>query len=154
MIKMIVAWDKNKVIGNKDKLPWRIKSELEHFKKTTMGDTLLFGKTTFEGLPKKLPGRKSFVLSPEDVKNADKIINNENELLKIFKKYNSSNETLWISGGKSIYEKYFNYASEILVSEIKDSYEGDVKLNINLSNWNKEKIADYEKFSVIKYSKK
>lgn len=47
MIKLIVAMDEANLIGKKDKMPWHIKEEFEHFRKTTIGHALLFGKTTF-----------------------------------------------------------------------------------------------------------
>ena len=154
MIKLIVAYDKNKVIGNNGKLPWKIKKELEHFKKNTMGDTLIMGRKTFESLPQKLPNRKNVVLSSNNVNNADKVIHNEKDFLDYLQKFKNSSKVLWIAGGKNIYEKYYQYAQELIISEIQGEYQGDVKLNIDLSNWKKSLILEEKDFIVYKYVKK
>lgn len=153
MIKLIVAYDENRTIGNNGKLPWKIKSELQHFKNTTMGDTLIMGSKTFDSLPGKLPGRKHVVLSSRNIVFADKLIRNEETLITYFKNFKNSKKVLWISGGKTIYEKYYQYADEIIVSEINGTFDGDVKLDIDLSNWKKQKILEEKEFTVYKYTK-
>jgi len=128
MIKVIVAYDKNKLIGKNNVMPWHIKEEFEHFKDETMGSALLFGRKTFEGLPKKLNGRKNIVLSTGEVKGADLVIHTEEELMKLFEEYKGQDKDLYISGGKSIYEKYFDFADQLLVSVINGEYDGDTYL--------------------------
>ena len=55
MLKIIVAHDKNRVIGNGIHIPWHIKEDFLHYKNTTMGHTMIMGKTTFESIGKPLP---------------------------------------------------------------------------------------------------
>lgn len=60
----IVAVDSNNGIGINGALPWRSKSDLAHFKATTMGQVLIMGRKTYDSLPEaKLPGRHIIVLS-------------------------------------------------------------------------------------------
>lgn len=66
MWNIITAYDDNRVIGYKNKLPWNIPEDLEFFKKMTMGHTVVMGRRTWESLPKSvrpLPGRKNIVLT-------------------------------------------------------------------------------------------
>ncbi len=153
MIKLIVAMTGERLIGNGDKLPWKIPAEFKHFKNTTMGHALLFGKKTFLGLPKKLPGRKHYVLSSNKVENADETINNEKELMALFDKYRNSEEILFIAGGKSVYEKYAEYADEWIVSYIWGVYTGDVYLDLKPKNYSKEGVITYDNFDVVTYRK-
>src|SRR5205807_343933 len=51
------------IIGNVGRLPWRVKSELRHFRSVTMGKPLVMGRKTFASIGKPLPGRTSIVLS-------------------------------------------------------------------------------------------
>lgn len=153
MIKLIVAIDKNKLIGIGNKLPWNIPSELKFFKNKTIGDALLMGGNTFKGLPGKLPNRKHIVFSRMNISNADENINSLKELKKIFLKYNNSDEVLWIVGGKFIYENFYQEASEIYISIINQEYIGDVYLNINLKDYKKIKYKTEEEFTVYKYTK-
>ncbi|ADE19446.1 dihydrofolate reductase [Mycoplasma crocodyli] len=152
MIKLIVATDKNNLIGNVDKMPWRIKEEFEHFRNTTISHSLLFGRTTFLGLPGKLDKRTIYVLSEQTLDNCI-TIHNETELKNLFAKFKTNNEVLFIAGGKSIYEKYFEYADELLISRVDGDYQGNVYLNLNLSNYEVIKKQKFEKFVVETYKR-
>ena len=46
MVNMILASDKNGLIGDGDKLPWYIRSELDYFKRMTLGCRIVTGKQT------------------------------------------------------------------------------------------------------------
>ncbi len=153
MIKLIVAMDKNGLIGKNNKLPWHIPEELAFFKKTTMGNDLLMGGNTFLSLPKKLPGRKHIVFKRTLVNGADEWVSSKKELQKLFNKYKESEKTLWIAGGKFVYENYFNQAEELFVSIIQKEYEGDVYLDMDLSNYKKSVYKENEKFKVFLYTK-
>ncbi|QKT05532.1 dihydrofolate reductase [Mycoplasma sp. OR1901] len=154
MIKLIVAVDKNNLIGNKDKLPWQIKEELNHFKSTTLNHTLLFGRNTFLGLPQVLKNRKIFVLCQNDIPNVDLTIHNTEELEKIFEQYKNSDETLFIAGGKSIYESFYKFADELIISRILGEFDGDVYLDLDLSDYKLIEVIEKGSFNVEKWVKK
>ena len=60
----IVAIGPNSVIGHDGLMPWYSKQDFYHFKHMTMGYPCIFGKNTYENLPKKpLPGRLNIVCS-------------------------------------------------------------------------------------------
>ncbi|WP_027120508.1 dihydrofolate reductase [Mycoplasmopsis lipofaciens] len=153
MIKLIVALDKNNLIGNGNKMPWNIKEEFIHFKKTTLNNALLFGKNTFLGLPKKLENRIVYVLSGETLSGCDRTIHNEKELLELFNFYKTSKEILFIAGGKFIYEKYYHYADELIISKIKNEYKGDIYLNLDLSKYELFATTNKKDF-IVEYYKK
>lgn len=154
MIKMILAHDESNTIGNKGKLPWHIPEELKFFKEQTMGSSLLMGGKTFKVLPGKLPGRKHIVFERNFNDAADQSINSIEDLNSLLETYLKSNDILWIAGGKLIYENYFCWADEIMISVIKGKYDGDTKVDIDLSSYKKELFRDEEKFIVYKYTKK
>ncbi|OYD26991.1 dihydrofolate reductase [Mycoplasma testudineum] len=155
MIKLIVATAEDNLIGQNDKMPWNIKSEFDHFRNTTLNHSLLFGRTTFLGLPAKLPKRVHYVLSPEDVENADFTIHNEEELFALFKKFENSSEILFISGGKSIYERYAKFAQEIILSRVKGKFEGNVYLDTSfLNNFKLVRVDENLDFNVEYYKRK
>ena len=63
-LSLIVAQGRNRVIGTDGQLPWRLKDDLAHFKRTTMGAPVIMGRKTWESLPKRpLPGRANIVIS-------------------------------------------------------------------------------------------
>ena len=63
----IVAIDRRGAIGCKNRLPWAIKTDLAFFKKTTLGNSVIMGRKTYESIGGCLPGRKNLVLSHNSV---------------------------------------------------------------------------------------
>jgi dihydrofolate reductase len=61
--KAIAAMSLNRVIGAGGKIPWHLPEDFKWFKKTTMGNVVVFGRKTFESLGKPLPNRKNLVLT-------------------------------------------------------------------------------------------
>lgn len=60
----IAAVGPENVIGIGDRMPWHSQADFYHFRKTTMGYPCVFGRKTFQGLPKHpLPGRLNIVCS-------------------------------------------------------------------------------------------
>lgn len=151
MIKLIIALGPNNLIGIGNKMAWHIPAEFKHFKDTTIGHSLLFGKNTFLGLPKKLEGRKIYVLSDMEIDGADYTIKTVEELVKLFAKYKNSKDVLFIAGGKSIYEQFYMYADELIISHVKTSASGDVYLNWDLSNYEKTLLKSEQDFDVYSY---
>lgn len=71
-VELVVAVSENDVIGRANQLPWRLPSDLRHFKALTMGHHILMGRKTYESIGKALPGRTNWVLSrSSDFKPAD-----------------------------------------------------------------------------------
>lgn len=60
---MILAMDSNKLIGSEGGMPWHISSELQYFKRVTMGKPIIMGRITFESIGKALPGRTNIVVT-------------------------------------------------------------------------------------------
>ncbi|MBP3228639.1 MAG: dihydrofolate reductase [Bacteroidaceae bacterium] len=63
-LTLIAALDRNRAIGYKNRLLFRLPDDMRRFKELTTGHTVLMGRHTFESLPKgALPRRRNIVLS-------------------------------------------------------------------------------------------
>ena len=62
-VVLIAAVAENGVIGRDNQLPWRLKSDLRHFRKLTMGKPVVMGRKTFQSLFKPLDGRTTIVVT-------------------------------------------------------------------------------------------
>ena len=62
-IVFVAAVAENGVIGRDKALPWRLKSDLKHFRALTIGKPVVMGRKTFESLNGPLKGRTNIVLS-------------------------------------------------------------------------------------------
>lgn len=128
----IVAVDSGNGIGLNGDLPWRNKSDLAHFKATTMGQIVLMGRTTYNSLPKqKLPGRHIVVLSksmsdqdlPKDtyvVRSLDAAILKSKELADDW-----CLNKVYIAGGSQLYNATANIIDGAMVSRIKSIHKCD-----------------------------
>ncbi len=62
-IVLVAAIGENNVIGRDGQLPWRVKSDLKHFRELTIGKPVVMGRKTFESIGKPLAGRTNIVLT-------------------------------------------------------------------------------------------
>jgi dihydrofolate reductase len=62
-LTLVVAVAENGVIGRDGDLPWRLPEDLKHFRRLTLGNTVLMGRKTFESLGKPLADRANWVLT-------------------------------------------------------------------------------------------
>src|SRR5581483_11656125 len=61
-LSLIVAMDRNGVIGRGGGLPWKLSADLKRFKALTMGHHIVMGRKTFQSLGRLLPGRLMLIL--------------------------------------------------------------------------------------------
>jgi dihydrofolate reductase len=62
-IVIVAAVAENGVIGADNEMPWRLKSDLQHFRTLTWGRPVLMGRKTCLSIGKPLPGRTNIVVS-------------------------------------------------------------------------------------------
>ena len=157
-IIIIVAVATNGVIGRANgEMPWHVKEDFQHFKKTTMGSPIIMGRKSFESLGKPLKGRENIVVTRNANLNYDfddvKIVLSLNEAIKYCKSLN--NEKLFITGGGEIYKQSISSADELIISHMKFEAEGEVKFpEIDMNEWYIESKDDREQFEIITYKRK
>ena len=69
LISIIVAIDKNYLIGNNNQIPWYIPGELKNFRDITMHKPIIMGRKTHESIGKVLDGRINIVISRQETLN-------------------------------------------------------------------------------------
>lgn len=137
-VRIIVAVGKHNIIGRKGKLPWKIDSEIKHFRETTKGDhtAVIMGKTTHREIYERLSGfmrRKG----REGLPGRFNVIVGRPFALSDFKCLNvptyidalracQGHSDVWICGGRSIYQAAIDHplTTEMIISRIHD-YEFD-----------------------------
>ena len=62
-IIIVAAVAENGIIGRGNALPWRLKSDMAHFRALTMGKPVIMGRKTFLSIGKPLKGRTTIVVS-------------------------------------------------------------------------------------------
>lgn len=122
-IVLIAAVARNGVIGRDNQLPWRLKSDLQHFKATTTGSPILMGRHTWESLGRPLPGRRNLVVT----RNLEYAAPGA----EVFDSPEAALETMhgaprvFVIGGAELYRQILDQADRLLITEVWADVEGD-----------------------------
>lgn len=146
-LSLIVAMDKNCLIGNGDRLPWSIKEELALFKEITIGNRVIMGRKTYESIGKPLPDRENIVLSKKNSSDIyrEKVIICKN-IDELEKKIDNKKEN-FIIGGTEIYKQFINRCDKLYISEVLGEYSGDKYFpELNYNDFVKIKEEKYNQF--------
>ena len=123
---IIVAYSKDRVIGRGNKLPWNLPSDLEYFKKVTLGHPVIMGYNTFKSIGKPLESRLNIVISTKNRKLPENVIkaNSVQHAAYLADKLEPNNEIFFI-GGESIYQQSLPFVNTLYVTEIHKKLKGD-----------------------------
>ena len=124
-LSIIVAMARNRVIGCRGQLPWRLSADLQRFKRITMGHPLLMGRKTFESIGRPLPGRTSIVITRQPGFTAEGIITADSftEAVRVAAKCAAE---AFVIGGGEIYAQALPHASRLYVTAVDTDSAGDV----------------------------
>jgi dihydrofolate reductase len=125
-INLVVARADNGVIGNKGKLPWRLRSDLHHFRSVTIDKPMIMGRKTFESLPKLLDRRRHIVLTRDGSwwrEGAEVVFDLEEALEAV-----ADEPEVSVIGGAEIYQLFLDRADKVWLTRIHTSPEGDTVL--------------------------
>jgi len=162
LIKILVAFDENRVIGKNNKLIWHLPADLQRFKALTTGHVIIMGRKTYESIGKPLPNRTTIVITRQAEFNSEGIITVHSLGEAILKAKSISREDIYIVGGAEIYQLSLAHADQILVTQLHDIFDGDAYFpEIPMDAWEiveREKGVTDEKnkfqYSFLTYHKK
>lgn len=123
MIIGIVAISKNYAIGKNGKLPWHYSEDLKFFKRTTLGNVVVMGSTTWRSMGKPLPGRENLVLSrSNDLKLPDDVLqmSSVDEVIEFDER---DGRDVFIIGGASVYQAFADVIDRWIVTGIPEVVE-------------------------------
>ena len=144
MISLIVAMDRDGVIGRDGELPWRLSSDLRHFKKITMGKPIVMGRKTHESIGRILPGRDNVVISRDrDYQATGCTVLHSLDCVKA--KYHDEKEIM-IMGGAELYAQTIDEAQRIYLTEIHANVEGDTFFpKFDRESWEEVERHDFKR---------
>jgi dihydrofolate reductase len=156
-ISIIVAIARNGVIGKSNgEMPWHVKEEFQHFKRTTFGHPVIMGRKTFETLGKPLKGRQNIIVSRNQsysVNFPDVLVLHSLDEAIVYCRKRSENQVFIIGGGE-IYRQAISMADEMIISVMKFEAEGEVKFPVFSKNlWKVVSTEDHEQFEIFRYQR-
>ena len=115
-ITLIVAMNKERVIGTNNQLPWHIPEDLAYFKQITLGKPIIMGRKTFESIGRVLPGRKNIVISNKGYQHEGVVCYSS---LQEALDDNTTYEEICIIGGGQIFAEAVKFADTIHITEVE-----------------------------------
>lgn len=118
MIIGIVAIARNFAIGKGGKLPWHYPADLKFFKRTTTGNAIVMGWSTWKSIRKPLPNRLNVVLSRSgeiDDQPDVRLLRSKDEVLEVAADLETD---VFIIGGLRTYESFAGEIEKWYVTEI------------------------------------
>ena len=149
---MIAAVAENRVIGNKNTIPWHMPADFKYFKETTLGKTIVMGLNTFNSIGgKPLPGRKHIILTndPGFLAPADCVV--AHSIDEVVNKIKDIPEAM-ICGGASVYKQFLPLSQKLYLTYVHANPEGDTYFpEVNLSEWKEVSRKDFKADEKNKY---
>ena len=135
-LHLIYARAANGVIGKDNRLPWHLPEDMAHFKRSTLGCPVIMGRKTWDSLPPKfrpLPGRLNIVVTRDTAFVAEGA--SVAHSLEAARGLCPAGSTAWVIGGAQIYAQALPLASEVVVTEIAQDFEGDAFAPVLGGDW-------------------
>lgn len=125
MINIIAAITDNNALGKDNKLLFRLKKDMAHFKNITTDNVVIMGRKTYESLGKTLPNRVNIVLSRNMESNEDFYTFDSIEKAIEWSKENYPQKEIFILGGASVYDKALkdDIVDKLYMTKIKQTVE-------------------------------
>jgi dihydrofolate reductase len=128
---LVAAVAENGVIGRDNTLPWRLKSDMAHFRTLTMGKPVVMGRKTYLSIGKPLKGRTTIVVSRDATFTAPGIV--------VAPTLDAAFETargdalrrgadaIVIAGGADIYAQAMPRATRLAITHVHTRAAGNVR---------------------------
>ena len=128
-IVLVAAVAENGVIGRDNTLPWRIKSDLKHFRALTIGAPVIVGRKTFLSIGKPLGGRTTIVVSRDRNFAAPGIVvaPSLNAALAAARgdALRRGTNMIVVAGGAEIYAQAMQLAARLAITRVHKKVDGD-----------------------------
>jgi dihydrofolate reductase len=130
-IIIVAAVAENGVIGRGNALPWRLKSDMAHFRSVTIGKPVMLGRKTYQSIGKPLSGRTTIVISRDQDFSAPGIVvapNFEAALATARGDALRRNaDAIVVAGGADIYAQALPLAARLVITEVHKRVDGDTR---------------------------
>ena len=119
----VVARARDGTIAKDGDVPWKIREDLQRFKRLTMGLPMIMGRKTFDSLPGLLPGRRHIVLTRQQDWRAEgaEVAHTLEQALEL-----AGEGPVAVIGGNDVFELFWPLATRLEITEIHEDTAGDV----------------------------
>jgi dihydrofolate reductase len=147
-ILIIAAIAENGVIGRGNALPWRLKSDMQHFRALTMGKPVVIGRKTYLSIGKPLSGRTTIVVSRDRNFTAPGIVvapsldaalaTARGDALR------RNADVIVVAGGAEIYGQAMPLATQLAITHVHKRIDGDAHFPaIDPNEWHESARSEH-----------
>ena len=151
-VVLVAAVAENGVIGADGAIPWRLPEDFAHFKATTVGHTLVLGRTTHEGIGRPLPDRTTVVLTGNPDWSAEGVLvaRTFDDAMALADERDLPGDVM-VGGGAGVYAAALPYADEQVLSEVPLSPEGDTHYpDFDRTEWTEASRDERDGFTIVR----
>jgi dihydrofolate reductase len=131
LVVQVAAVARNGVIGRGGHMPWRLKSDLVHFRSITMGKPVVMGRRTFCAIGKPLAGRTNIILSrdPAFAAPGTLVAGNIDDAMTAARgeALRRAAAEIIVIGGADVYRQTRGVADRLVITHIDLQPEGDAR---------------------------
>jgi dihydrofolate reductase len=148
-ILLVAAVAENGVIGRGNALPWRLKSDMQHFRALTMGKPVVMGRKTYLSIGRPLKDRTTIVVSRDRGFTAPGIVvapsldaalaTARGDALR------RNADAIVVAGGADIYAQAMPLATQLAITHVHKRIDGDAYFPaIDPNEWNECARSEHE----------
>jgi dihydrofolate reductase len=146
---ILAAVAENGVIGRGSALPWRLKSDLMHFRALTMSKPVVLGRKTYQSIGRPLPGRTTIVVSRDASFNAPGVVvaPSLHAALQTARgdALRRKADAIFIAGGADIYTQALPLASQLVITEVHKPADGETRFPaIDAKQWRETARSEHK----------
>jgi len=140
-LAIVAAVAANGVIGDGNRLPWRLPADLRRFREITSGHAVIMGRRTWESIGRPLPGRQNIVVS-RSAQFAAPGAETASSLAEAIARVRLPGPAFCIGGGE-LYRVALARAATLYLTEIDRAFDGDATFpDFDRTQWREaERIA-------------
>jgi dihydrofolate reductase len=148
-ILLVAAIAQNGVIGRGNALPWRLKSDMQHFRALTMGKPVVMGRKTYLSIGRPLKGRTTIVVSRDRGFTAPGIVvaPSLDAALTAARgdALRRNADTIVVAGGAEIYAQTMPLATQLAITHVDKQIDGDAYFPaIDPNAWHESARSEHE----------
>lgn len=118
-LTIIVAMTEEGGIGINNTIPWKLREDMAHFKKTTTGHPVIMGRKTYESIGRPLPNRRNIVITHNLMWKAEgvEVFHSLSEAIDAV-----DEDKAFIIGGAEVYAAAFPVVDKLIITQIHHTF--------------------------------
>jgi dihydrofolate reductase len=126
-VAIVAAVATNGVIGAANAMPWRLRTDMQRFKRLTTGKAVVMGRKTYESIGKPLVDRVNIVVSRQEGFRPQgvEVVPTIDAALSLARGRAAEQDEVMVIGGGEIYRAAMPFADRLYITHVDAAPQGD-----------------------------